>query len=101
VRLYLVAVACLSVLACGGKKQPVVQPPPRVEVVEVQVPTVVKATPPAELLAAISPPLPVFISPFDPEATSALTAEGERLLRGLIEELLGKLRAWQAWAEAK
>lgn len=93
-------VLCLFVVACGNKKPPIVQPP-KVEIVEVQVPMPFRVMPPPELLAPITPPLPMFISPFDPDATSALTAEGERLLRALIEELLGKLRAWQAWAEAK
>lgn len=96
-----VVVLCVLVLGCGGKKQPVVTPPPKVEIVEVVVPQFVKAVPPAELLTPITPPLPVFISPFDPNATSALTAEGERLLRALLEELLGKLRAWEAWATTK
>lgn len=95
-----VVVLCLLVVACGGKKPPVIVPP-EIRTIEVKVPVPVKATPPPELLAPVTPPLPTFISPFDPDATSALTAEGERLLRGLIEELLGKLRAWQAWAESK
>lgn len=97
----ILAVLCLSVVACGGKKPPTVVPPPRVEVVEVQVPTPFKVQPPPELLAPFKIPLPVFVAPSDPEASSALTAEGERLLRGLVEEILQRLAAWKAWAEAK
>jgi hypothetical protein len=89
---------CLCAISCGKKTPPIVMPP-EIKTVEVQVPVVVKATPPAELLAPVKSPLPVFISPFDPNATSALTAEGERLLRGLIEDLLQRLQAWQAWAK--
>lgn len=98
--LTIVIVAALVLAACG-KKAPVIQPPPEIRTVEVSVPVPVKLTPPAELLAPVNPPLPTFISPFDPEATSALTAESERLLRGLIEELLQRLEAWKKWAEAK
>ncbi len=95
--LTLVIVASLLFAACGHKK-PVVQPP-EIRTVEVKVPVPVKLTPPPELLAPVNPPLPVFISPFDPQATSALTAEGERLLRGMIEDLLARIKAWQAWAK--
>lgn len=97
----ILAALCLSAVACGGKKPvTVVPPPPRVEVVEVQVPVPFKVAPPPELLAPFKIPLPVFISPSDPEASSALTAENERLLRGLIEDLLQRLAAWKAWATA-
>lgn len=81
--------------ACGKKKPQIVTVP-----VEVQVPVPVKATPPPELLAAITPPLPVFVAPSSPDASSALTVEGERMLRGLIEDLLQRLNAWKAWATA-
>lgn len=96
-----VIVCHVAIVACGGKKPPVVVPPPRVEVVEVQVPTPFKVQPPPELLLPFKIPLPVFVAPSDPEASSALTVENERLLRGLIEELLQRLAAWKAWAEAK
>lgn len=93
----------LALLFAGcGKKPPVVQPTvvTVTETVEVKVPIAVKAEPPAELLAARRLSLPVFVAPTDPQASSALTAEGERLLRGLIEELLAELEAWKAWATA-
>lgn len=99
-------VACVVLLillfAACGKKPPVVAPTvvERVVVQEVKVPVPVKAEPPAELLAAVSPLLPIFVMPSDPQASSALTVEGERALRGLIEELLQRLAAWKAWATA-
>lgn len=54
--------------------------------------------PPAELLAPLTPPLPTVVPPQDPAASSALTAEGERLLRALLAELLTRIAAWEAWA---
>jgi hypothetical protein len=83
----------------GCHKKPPIVVPPEIRTVEVSVPVPVKVAPPVELLAAVKPPLPVFVSPADPMATSGLTAEGERMLRGLIEELLGRLEAWKAWAK--
>lgn len=96
--LTLAIIPLLFIIGCH-KKPPVVVPP-EIRTVEVLVPTPVKVAPPAELVAAVKPPLPVFVSPSDPAATSGLTAEGERMLRGLIEELLGRLEAWKAWAMA-
>lgn len=95
-RCLIAAALCLCAVACGQKTQPVVQPP-RVEIVTVKEPVPVRVTPPPELLAPLKMPLPVFISPFDPRATSALDAEGERLLRGMLEELRQAREAWIAW----
>jgi hypothetical protein len=98
---WLVLVTVVSIVAVfliGCHKKPPVVVPPEIRTVEVSVPVPVKVAPPAELLAAVKPRLPVFVSPSDPQATSGLTAEGERMLRGLIEELLGRLEAWKAWA---
>lgn len=94
-----IAVAvCVLLAGCGAK-----QIPPQtvrvVETVEVKVPVPVQRVPPHELFAPIAPPVPIFVSPTDPAASSALTAEGERLLRALIEELLGRLEAWRTWAQ--
>lgn len=88
----------LCLVGCGHKKPPVLVPP-KVETVTVEVPVVVKVKPPAELLSAVTPPLPVFVAPSDPQASSALTVEGERMLRGMIEDLLARIRAWEAWAK--
>jgi hypothetical protein len=91
---------CVLLAGCGAKA-----PPPQiireVQTVEVKVPVTVQRKPPAELLAPLQPPLPQFVEPANPEASSALTAEGERLLRGLIEELLTRIEAWRTWAETK
>jgi hypothetical protein len=68
------------------------------ETVTVEVPVATRATPPAELTAPLDAAPPVFVAPTDAQATSALTPEGERRLRALLEELLARLRAWAAWA---
>ena len=69
------------------------------ETVEVKVPVAVRAAPPAELTAPLAvDPLPAFVAPSDPAATSALTAAAERDLQQLLLELLTRLRAWAAWA---
>lgn len=101
-RMLILALALIAVVGCGGKKPPVVAPT-IVEVIkiqEVKVPVPFKVQPPPELLAALKIPLPVFVAPSDPAASSALTADGERMLRGLIEELLQLRAAWIAWATA-
>jgi hypothetical protein len=60
---------------------------------------IARAAPPAELTAPLAgDPLPAFVAPTDPAATSALTADGERDLQQLLLELLTRLRAWAAWA---
>lgn len=99
----LALLASMFLVACGGKKPPVVQPTvvEIIKTVEVRVPVPVKAEPPAELLAPLRVPLPVFVAPSHQAASSALTAEGERLLRALIEELLATIDAWKQWAATK
>lgn len=89
---------CVLLAGCGAKAVPP-QIVRVVDTVEVKVPILVQRTPPAALLTPLQPPLPVFVDPANPEASSALTAEGERLLRGLIEDLLGRIEAWRAWAQ--
>lgn len=61
-------------------------------------PVMVRVMPPTELLEALQPPLPLFVTPSDPAASSALTAEGERLLRALIQEMKSRIEAWKVWA---
>lgn len=99
---YVLLLALVLPLAACGKKKPQVDPTVVriIEPVEVKVPIAVKAVPPAELLAAVRPPLPTFVAPQDPAASSALTLEGERLLRAVIQELLTRITAWEAWAQA-
>lgn len=66
--------------------------------VEVRVPVPVKAKVPKELHQPVKMgPLPVFVSPADPKATSALTPEGEKRLKRLLLELVTRIRAWEAW----
>lgn len=72
---------------------------PRVEIQRVEVPVYVEREPPLELDEPYEPEaLPVFVSPDDPAASSALTPEGERALKLLIHDLLTRVRAWRAWA---
>ncbi len=97
----LALLAAMFVTSC--RKKPPIVAPTIVEVVkiqEVKVPVPFKVQPPPELLEALKIPLPTFVAPSDTAASSALTAEGERLLRGMIEDLLQRLAAWKAWATA-
>lgn len=95
-------VFCILLIAVGacGKKPPVVQPTvvKVIETVEVKVPVPFKVAPPAELMAPLQVDLPVFVSPSDPAASSALTVENERKLRALIETLMATVQAWRVWA---
>lgn len=93
--------ASMFVTSCG-KKPPVVAPTVVREVVvqEVIKPVTVKPEPPPELLAPITAILPFFVPPDHPDASAALTPEGLRNLRALIELLFGKDDAWKAWATA-
>jgi len=71
-------------------------------VIEVKVPVAVKAEPPAELRAPLDfARLPVFVRPDDPKATSGLTEEGERSLKRLLLDLFMRVRAWEAWGDAR
>jgi hypothetical protein len=77
------ALLILAFVGCGAKQIPA--------------PTIV---PPSALLEPVTAPLPVFVAPSDPKASSALTPENERLLLALIEDLLARIAAWKAWATA-
>jgi len=87
-------------VGCGAARLPP-QVITKIETQTVEVPVVVARVPPAELTAPVAPVLPKFVSPDDKQATSALTAEGERQFQALVEELLSRLAAWQAWAAEK
>jgi len=78
-------------------------PVPTVQTVYVDRPIPVKQKPPAELMELRNNigPLPVFVHPGDPGASSALTPDGERRLRALIERLLSGLEAWEALADGQ
>ena len=84
----------LALAGCAGA--PVA---PVVRTVEVKVPVPVRREPLPELMAPYRPAAPlVFVAPGDPKATSALTPEGEKRLRDILEDFLARDRAWQAWA---
>lgn len=69
---------------------------------EVRVPVYTHAAPPTELLAPLEiANAQVFISPTDPQATSALTLDGERAIKHLLLQLLTRIRAWETWANTK
>lgn len=93
----LLFVSCLlaMVLLSGcATKDPLI----KYEVIEVMVPIEVMATPPAELLAPIEVATPVFISPADPEASSALSVDNEERLKRLILDYYDRELAWRAWS---
>lgn len=65
--------------------------------VEVQVPIATRIEPPAELLAPMQTMPPTFVAPGDADALAALTPQGVRELKALIDQLLGRVEQWQAW----
>lgn len=70
-------------------------------IVDNLVPVPVHRDPPAALLAPVDGgPVPVFVAPTDPAASSALTAEGERRLKEWLLALRERCEAWRAWATA-
>lgn len=86
----------LSLLLAGCASQ---SPIVRTEYQRVEVPVSVRAVPPADLTAPVAvPPGLIFVSPDDPRASSALTAEGESALAELVNEYVARIAAWHAWA---
>lgn len=72
------------------------------EAVKVDVPVKVRVTPPAELLTPYQPEqLPEFVRPDHPDATSGLTAEGEKALKRILFEQRLREKAWIEWATTK
>lgn len=103
-RVLLAVLALLASFVSGCGKKPPVLAPQTIEVVRtvtVDRPVPFRVQAPPELLQPLKVPIPVFVAPSDPQASSALTVENERLLRALIESLLGQIRAWQVWATAE
>jgi hypothetical protein len=88
------AIFLVLVLVGCAVKEPIV----KYEMVEVKVPVVVRAVAPPELLARVNAERPVFISPQDPTASSALDPAGEALLKRLLITLTDKHKGWVAWA---
>ena len=100
VRTSVLALALIAVAGCHHKP-PAVAPVEILRTVEVKVPVPFKVAAPPELLAPYAPAaLPVWVQPSDPKASSALTVDGERDLRALINDLLTRIAAWKAWATA-
>jgi hypothetical protein len=68
------------------------------ERIEVRVPVPVRTMPPTELSTPWQPPpVPAFVLPSDPAASSGLTPDGESRLRTLLLDALTRIRAWEAW----
>ena len=101
----LVAVLAVLAVACGAKAPPVVSPTVirEKEPYEVKVPAPYVVPYPPELVALLGPlkiPMPKFISPSDPRASSALTVEDERLMQGLLWEYVVLRNAVRAHYES-
>lgn len=92
-KLFLFLVAICLLVGCSAK-----EPLIKYEMVEVKVPVQVKAKAPAELLAPIEATPPHFISPASPEASSALSRDGEEKLKRMLLEYYDRELAWRAWA---
>lgn len=93
------ALTVLLLTGCGAlerKAEPVIIREP----VRVEIPVPVRPTPPPELLVPLAPERPEFVAPADPRATSALTSDGEKLLRRLLIDLTARANAWRDWATA-
>lgn len=88
-----VCFALLLLVGCSAR-----EPLIKYELVEVKVPIQVKAVPPAKLIEPLVAPPPVFISPADPAASSALSREGEENLKRWLLMLHDRQIAWKIWA---
>ena len=81
-----------SLTACAGSD--------RIVTKEVMVPVAVKAEAPDWLSSGYKPEaIPEFVAPNDPRASSALTPDGEKALRLIIIDLIGRDQAWREWAK--
>jgi hypothetical protein len=90
----LLFIATLLLVAGCAAREPII----KYEMVEVKVPVRVKAPAPVELMVPIEASPPIFISPADPEASSALSREGEERLKRLLIEHHDRELAWRTWA---
>lgn len=82
-----------SLAVAGCESAPVVKEP-----VEVRVPVPVRAEPPEELKNTFHVDhLPEFVSPSEPDASSALDAENEQWLKIMLIKMKTRIRAWEAW----
>jgi hypothetical protein len=82
---------CVTMWGCAGHTRPTVPSP-------VYVPIATPCTPPAALMEPLSVRTPTFVSPSDPNATSALTPDGEKELAALIQTLVDRIEDWKTWA---
>ena len=90
VRPALICAALLTGCAC--------EPEIVTRTVEVQIPVATRLEPPAELLEPLASIPPTFVAPNDADALAALTPQGVRELKALLDQLLGRVEQWQAWS---
>lgn len=95
-----IVILTTALLVAGCESNPTRDAVCEVQVVEVKVPVPVRMTPTPELLAApqFADGLPVWLEPTDPQASSALTREGETRLRLQLQEMQDRDEAWREWA---
>ncbi|WP_395454814.1 hypothetical protein ACHMW5_13815 [Azospirillum melinis] len=65
--------------------------------VRVEVPVTQRAAPPAELVAPIQPPGPIFSAP-SAASLACVDASGKDSLVSYVEALRQRVAAWEAWA---
>jgi hypothetical protein len=85
----LIAVLVLAGCTC--------QPETITKTITVEKPIQIRDEPPPELAAPLALQAPTFVSPSDAGATSALTPQGERELKELLDALLGRVEQWEAY----
>lgn len=64
----------------------------------VKVPVVERAVPPAELVAPIQPPGPIFSAPGGAGAVACVDPAGRDALVSYVDLLRQRVSAWEAWA---
>lgn len=95
----LLFVACLVTITgcCPPAPAPIIKR----EVVTVEVPVQIKTKLPPEIVNGSGVDLPEFVTPGDPAATSALTAEGERRLKVMLLIFKDLRTAVKQWNESE
>lgn len=91
-RAFSVMVLVWLLAACAGPEPQVVI---RREIVRVEVPVPVRPEIPPELAGGLVMQRPEFVAPQHPQASSALTAEGEVALKLLLLELKTRDEQWR------
>lgn len=88
--------ACLALAGCAAAPSE-----PTVRTVTVKQPVYIRPRPPAWLtapLAAADNPAPIFVAPTDPDVVLGVTREGLAAFWGVVDPMVTRIQAWQAWA---